>query len=131
MLTINLADPSGSSAAEKPPAKKIMLAFWILSTIVSTDLTIASSFSVTNGTKLTFAPFFSKALASHIPSWYLGILGCKTTGVSTVSLALIEHLMLQQVLLPTQLPVQIPLGKPLPIYLGRHCQVCVHQALHR
>ena len=63
MLTINLADPSGSSAAEKPPAKKIMLAFSILSTIVSTDLTIASSFSVTNGTKLTFAPSFSKALA--------------------------------------------------------------------
>ena len=63
MLTINLADPSGSSAAEKPPAKKIMLAFSILSTIVSTDLTIASSLSVTNGTKLTFAPSFSKALA--------------------------------------------------------------------
>ena len=63
MLTINLADPSGSSAAEKPPAKKIMLAFSTLSTIVSTDLTIASSFSVTNGTKLTLAPSFSKALA--------------------------------------------------------------------
>ena len=30
MLTINLADPSGSSAAEKPPAKKIMLAFSML-----------------------------------------------------------------------------------------------------
>ena len=28
ILTINLADPSGSSAAEKPPAKKIMLAFF-------------------------------------------------------------------------------------------------------
>ena len=27
MLTINLAAPSGSSAAEKPPARKIMLAF--------------------------------------------------------------------------------------------------------
>ena len=63
MLTINLADPSGSSAAEKPPAKKMIFALSILSTIVSTDLTIVASSKVTNGTRLTLAPAASKALA--------------------------------------------------------------------
>ena len=56
MLTINLAAPSGSSAAEKPPARKIMLAFSILSTMVSTDLTIASSFNVTKAKEVVEKP---------------------------------------------------------------------------
>ena len=49
MFTMNFAEPSGSSAAEKPPAKKMMFAFAILSTIVSTEASIAASSSVTNG----------------------------------------------------------------------------------
>ena len=63
MLTINLADPSGSSAAEKPPAKKMILALSMLSTMLLTDLTMAASSKVTNGTRLTLAPAASKALA--------------------------------------------------------------------
>ena len=63
ILTINLADPSGSSAAENPPAKKMIFALAILATIVSTESAIAASFKVTNGTKLTLAPTCSKALA--------------------------------------------------------------------
>ena len=63
ILTINLAEPSGSSAAEKPPTKKIILALAMLSTMVSTEASIAASLRVTNGTKLTLAPACSKALA--------------------------------------------------------------------
>ncbi len=37
IVTINLADPSGSSAPENPPAKNRIFALAILSTIVSTD----------------------------------------------------------------------------------------------
>ena len=72
---MNLAEPSGSSAAEKPPAKKMMLALLILSTIVSTDASIAASSSVTNGTKLTFAPACSKALAESYSEFVPGNTG--------------------------------------------------------
>ncbi len=63
IVTINLADPSGSSAAENPPAKNRIFALAILSTIVSTEFSMLSASKVTNGTRLTFAPACSKALA--------------------------------------------------------------------
>ena len=75
MLTMNLAEPSGSSAAEKPPAKKIMFALQMLSTIVSTDASIAASSSVTNGTKFTFAPACSKAFAESYSEFVPGKTG--------------------------------------------------------
>ncbi|CRH91186.1 Uncharacterised protein [Chlamydia trachomatis] len=72
---MNLAEPSGSSAAEKPPAKKMILAFSMLATMVSTESAIAASFKVTNGTKLTAAPACSKDLAESYSEFVPGKTG--------------------------------------------------------
>ena len=75
MLTMNLAEPSGSSAAEKPPVKKIIFALQMLSTIVSTEVSMAASSSVMNGTKFTFAPACSKAFAESYSEFVPGKTG--------------------------------------------------------
>ncbi len=88
IVTINLAEPSGSSAAEKPPAKKRILALSILSTIVSTECSILFPSKVTNGTRFTWAPACSNALAESYSELVPGKTGMYTSGTSTFFLAL-------------------------------------------
>ena len=83
---MNLAEPSGSSAAENPPANMRIFARSMLATISLID---AEMSIVRNGTTLVTAPAASNAFAVSYSQFVPGNTGIYTKGVATRCGALI------------------------------------------
>ena len=76
----NLAEPSGSSPAEKPPGNMTIWAFAISFLYASTDWRISSGLRFLNTRVTTFAPALSKAFVLSYSQLVPGNTGINTDG---------------------------------------------------
>ena len=82
----NLADPSGSSPAEKPPGNMIICAWEIAFSKASTDSLMSSALRFLNTLVTTLAPARSNALVLSYSQLVPGNTGMNTVGFATLFL---------------------------------------------